>query len=556
MYRVSGSHSYDRWGLAVYGVNGNAYLQPPDNYTLGTWIYQTASYTIPSWTQCPCTVMLYVQFITAPGDVDDARFDDGSISFGASAGGSPRFYVYDRFGNRWQQNGPYTFAASFTGNATTNNNRIDLFSYDTAGNLLSDGTHQYFYDAENRLIQVDGTPGTCASGSTTGTTACYYYDADGHRVFRTGFTHDTCDGTGKRGYVYDLAGRWLSEVNGSNGTGCTDELYAGGRHLASAGGDIVYDHTDWLGTSRLRMSSALANGYIIVDGTCTSLPFGDGLSCSGGSQSTLHFTGKERDSESGLDNFGARYNSSQYGRFMSPDEPSVDQHSGDPQSWNLYSYARNNPLNNDDPTGNACVSVNGGPYQDDDSGGQSCADSTKPQEFHVTLSDQERAEMILYWSYQLATDGSAVTNGARAGAEMYQGIKLLGEIPSLWSAGRSILWRLFATADEIGAARVANVAELVGGTTTEGQEITAAGVGTTDVDVVGPSGEMIQVGGPAKAANLSKTGQKLNILKRVADAKGVKAMAYFEKGTPQSVIDVAKRQLGENNVVVFEKAYK
>ena len=33
------------------------------------------------------------------------------------------------------------------------------------------------------------------------------------------------------------------------------------------------------------------------------------------------FTGKERDSESGLDNFGARYDSSQYGRFMTPDEP-------------------------------------------------------------------------------------------------------------------------------------------------------------------------------------------------------------------------------------------
>jgi RHS repeat-associated protein len=34
---------------------------------------------------------------------------------------------------------------------------------------------------------------------------------------------------------------------------------------------------------------------------------------------TNKFTGKERDSESGLDNFGARYDSSQYGRFMSPD---------------------------------------------------------------------------------------------------------------------------------------------------------------------------------------------------------------------------------------------
>jgi predicted secreted Zn-dependent protease len=32
------------------------------------------------------------------------------------------------------------------------------------------------------------------------------------------------------------------------------------------------------------------------------------------------------------------------GRFMSPDKPFADQHSGAPQSWNLYSYTRNNPL--------------------------------------------------------------------------------------------------------------------------------------------------------------------------------------------------------------------
>ena len=268
------------------------------------------------------------------------------------------------------------------------------------------------------------------------------------------------------------------------------------------------------------------------------------------------FTGKERDSESGLDDFGARYDSSSIGRYLSPDEPFVDQHSGNPQSWNLYAYVQNNPVNSTDPTGNACVSDGKGGWSNDESGGQSCADAAIPQEFRVTMSEQDRAAMILYWSYQLSTDGSAISNGARWGANGYLGLKSLGEVPSLWRAGRSIIWRLFATADEIAAARVSAVADLVGGTVTEGQEITAAGVGTTDVDVVGQSGEMIQVGGPAKAANLAKTGQKLNILKRVADSKGVKAMAYFEKGTPQSVIDVAKRQLGESNVVVFDKAYK
>ncbi|MBL8235005.1 MAG: RHS repeat-associated core domain-containing protein [Bryobacterales bacterium] len=63
------------------------------------------------------------------------------------------------------------------------------------------------------------------------------------------------------------------------------------------------------------------------------------------------FTGKERDAESGLDYFGARYMSAVQGRFTSPDEPLVDQYAGDPQSWNLYTYGRNNPLKFTDPTG-------------------------------------------------------------------------------------------------------------------------------------------------------------------------------------------------------------
>jgi RHS repeat-associated protein len=60
--------------------------------------------------------------------------------------------------------------------------------------------------------------------------------------------------------------------------------------------------------------------------------------------------GKERDAETGLDYFGARYFSGPVGRFMSPDS-GVDQHPSNPQRWNLYSYARNNPLLYIDPTG-------------------------------------------------------------------------------------------------------------------------------------------------------------------------------------------------------------
>jgi RHS repeat-associated protein len=77
----------------------------------------------------------------------------------------------------------------------------------------------------------------------------------------------------------------------------------------------------------------------------------------GGSEatSTQKFTGKERDAETGLDYFGARYFSGAQGRFTSPDEPFADQHPADPQSWNLFGYVRNNPLTFVDSTGNDCI---------------------------------------------------------------------------------------------------------------------------------------------------------------------------------------------------------
>ena len=75
------------------------------------------------------------------------------------------------------------------------------------------------------------------------------------------------------------------------------------------------------------------------------------------------YTGKEHDSESGNDYFGARYFGSSMGRFMSPDftgegsdpvpVPSADF--DNPQSLNLYSYVHNNPLTGVDPDGHDCV---------------------------------------------------------------------------------------------------------------------------------------------------------------------------------------------------------
>jgi RHS repeat-associated protein len=64
------------------------------------------------------------------------------------------------------------------------------------------------------------------------------------------------------------------------------------------------------------------------------------------------YTSKERDAESGLDNFGARYMASTMGRFMSADPFTVTPgRVVDPQQLNLYAYVRNNPLKHIDPTG-------------------------------------------------------------------------------------------------------------------------------------------------------------------------------------------------------------
>jgi RHS repeat-associated protein len=76
------------------------------------------------------------------------------------------------------------------------------------------------------------------------------------------------------------------------------------------------------------------------------------------------YTGKERDSESGNDYFGARYYASSMGRFMSPDwsakaEPVPYAKLDNPQSLNLYAYVGNNPLTRVDVDGHIGLGTGG-----------------------------------------------------------------------------------------------------------------------------------------------------------------------------------------------------
>jgi RHS repeat-associated protein len=134
--------------------------------------------------------------------------------------------------------------------------------------------------------------------------------------------------------------------------------------VASAPQSVVrWMVADQLGTARMVVDKT---GSLAGITRHDYLPFGEEISGSIGGRSTQgypsapnqqtdgvrqQFTAKERDLETGLDYFGARYFSSTQGRFISVDPENAGAELIDPQSWNGYSYAGNSPLTFFDPTG-------------------------------------------------------------------------------------------------------------------------------------------------------------------------------------------------------------
>jgi RHS repeat-associated protein len=262
-------------------------------------------------------------------------------------------------------------------------------SYDQAGNILSDNNgdgNSYLYDAEGRICAAQ-TPAVDGINIWTG----YVYDAEGRRVAKGTITSWSCDSStngfgasaNETDYVLDQSGHQVTEMaSDANGTmaWAHTNVWAGGQLIATysaitdangqADGALHFYFNDWLGTRRIQTDYAG-----VVEQTCASLPYGDQKSCAPMPTENL-FTGKERDSESGNDYFGARYYASSMGRFMSPDP--VGGSLSNPQSLNRYAYVVNNPLRNVDPTGLDCVYkgdnandsmvVRGDCFSDDDDG--------------------------------------------------------------------------------------------------------------------------------------------------------------------------------------------
>ena len=253
-------------------------------------------------------------------------------------------YAYDRYGNRRVTAGAshgsnQALTPQSTADIATATNRlaglkgVNAVAYDAAGNLTADwAANRFKYDGDNRLVAFDAPTGT--DSDTT-----YSYDGEGRRVRKVVGGASGVTTT----YVYNVGGQLVAEFGG------TAPDWPGTRYLTP----------DPLGSTRLVTAedqSVLSRHDYLPFGEEIGTTYGGRSSVSGYTPSrtdgpTQKFTGKERDSESGLDYFGARYFSGAGGRFTFADAPFADQGAADPQSWNLYSYTRNNPLVRVDPDG-------------------------------------------------------------------------------------------------------------------------------------------------------------------------------------------------------------
>jgi RHS repeat-associated protein len=253
-------------------------------------------------------------------------------------------YVYDRWGNRWQQNVTAGSGPSPQLSFNTATNQIQQgpncnppnwseYCYDAAGNMTADSFHAYTYDAEGNVAQVDG-----------GATARYVYDALNHRV-------QSVTSSGTIQFVFNANGQRVSVWNGSTQTELRGQYYWGSQPVAFyAGGQTYFQHQDWLGTERLRTAY---NGG--VEAAFTSLPFGDAQTTASGTDlDPYHYATLDYDSETSTDHAQFRQYNSTEGRWHSPDPYSGSYDTSNPQSFNRYAYVLNMPLSGTDSSGQYC----------------------------------------------------------------------------------------------------------------------------------------------------------------------------------------------------------
>jgi RHS repeat-associated protein len=249
---------------------------------------------------------------------------------------SPESFGYDAVGNRVQQ----VFNNETTVYTYLPYNKMETageytFSYDAHGNTVSkiQDTDEwlYSYDTANRLTEVQH------NSQTIGT---YVYNGDGQRIKKTEWNpnsqqYETII------YLYSY-GNVYYEKNMTTGFEASYLYGPTGRTAKKAGEEVMYYHTDQLGSTRMVTDTA---GNPVTSAGYN--PFG-GPEITGEHEQYL-FTGHELDS-TGLYYCKARYYDPDTGRFLTQDAWSGDKRR--PQSLNKYVYCVNNPLKYRDPSGN------------------------------------------------------------------------------------------------------------------------------------------------------------------------------------------------------------
>jgi hypothetical protein len=194
----------------------------------------------------------------------------GALSWGEN-------YNVDPWGNLMiSPMGDKTNGGNFQHAGNVNNQATGL-GYDAAGNLTNyTAPGQYVYDLENRIQ------------STAGVT--YTYDSDGNRVEKSGGTSSMLYWYGAPGIIAesDLSGALKSEY-----------VFFNGKRLARIdliGGTVHYYLSDHLNSTSMVVS---ASG--VPEEESDYSPFGTEYVVTGPGTNHYKFTGKERDSESGLD---------------------------------------------------------------------------------------------------------------------------------------------------------------------------------------------------------------------------------------------------------------
>jgi RHS repeat-associated protein len=241
---------------------------------------------------------------------------------------------FDVYGNMTQRNGwgttnsSYPFITFVNNRMPTNPVTGAVMQYDAAGNLTSDGTESFTYDATGQQ--------TFASA----TNLSQYYDGDGLRIKKIEYGATSF-------YIRSsvLGNQVLAEIYG--GSWWRLYTYLGGQALVmQQGGQIRYVHSD-----PITKSQRVTDYYGNVVSTVDMDPWGGETSRSNNqSMISQRYTTYERDGNGGDEAQMRRYQS-RWIRFSQPDPWDGSYDMTDPQSFNRYSYVGNDPVNFTDPTG-------------------------------------------------------------------------------------------------------------------------------------------------------------------------------------------------------------